>query len=158
MEKAGPSKLDDVTADATPTEEQTRKIKRDDQQTEEDLSPKRRRSTSKHDQNEDAGASAGAGVDAVGVPVAPNEAEQTADIFKLDVDCLDETLDYLPIKYLATVGQTCKRLSRVAGFIFNQNYPGARVDCRSDEAKYFPQFVQNVEIYSDDDFEHFVSM
>lgn len=82
--------------------------------------------------------------------------EQLPDIFKLDIDCFNETMDYLPTKYLATVGQTCKRLRKKAGYIFNQNYPSAIVNVRSDEAKYFPQYIQSIEIKSRRDFNRFV--
>lgn len=86
------------------------------------------------------------------------EHEQSPDIFKLNIDCFDETFDVLPQTSLITVGQTCKRLSQVAGNNFYENYPDARVSCRSVEAKYFPQFIRNVIIKSEDDFQHFVNV
>lgn len=53
--------------------------------------------------------------------------EQTGDIFKLDIDCFEESFDYLPFKDLVNVGETCKRLQRVAGYCYQQNYSAAAV-------------------------------
>lgn len=53
--------------------------------------------------------------------------EQIADILKLDIDCLEELFDYLPLNDLVSMGKTCKRLQRVAGYCFQQNYLGYAV-------------------------------
>lgn len=54
--------------------------------------------------------------------IASNQ-NQTADIFKLDIDCFEEVFDYLNLKDLLSVGKTCKRLQKVAIHIRKQNYP-----------------------------------
>lgn len=53
--------------------------------------------------------------------------EQTGVIFKLDIDCFEESFDYLPFKDLVNVGGTCKRLQKVAGHCYQQNYSAAAV-------------------------------
>lgn len=42
--------------------------------------------------------------------------EQTCEIFKLNIDCFEESFDYLPFMDLISIVQTCKRLNRVAGY------------------------------------------
>lgn len=49
-------------------------------------------------------------------------AESSSAIFKLDVDCLHEILDYLSQNDIIAISQTCKRLQRVAGDFFRTNY------------------------------------
>lgn len=56
----------------------------------------------------------------------PNE-EQRADILKLDIDCFDETLDYLPLNDVISVSKTCKRLRQAAGCSILQNYPNIEI-------------------------------
>lgn len=55
--------------------------------------------------------------------VAANE-EQTADILKLDIGCCEEAFEYLLPEDLVFMGKICKRLQRVAGHCFQQNYSG----------------------------------
>lgn len=45
-----------------------------------------------------------------------------AKIFKLDIDCFDEVFEYLSLKDLHSVGQTCKFMQQVAGQYFRRNY------------------------------------
>lgn len=47
------------------------------------------------------------------------------DIFKLDMDCFGESLDFLCLNELVAVGQTCKQLNQIAGYIFQLHYPDA---------------------------------
>lgn len=47
---------------------------------------------------------------------------QDADIFKLDIDCYEESFDYLSLGDLISVGKTCKFLQRIAGYILQLNY------------------------------------
>lgn len=58
--------------------------------------------------------------------VVPNIV-QTAAILKLDIDCFEETFDFLPLVDLLSVGQTCKRLQQVSGYIINQSYGGLQI-------------------------------
>lgn len=53
--------------------------------------------------------------------------ESPPDILKLDIDCFEEAFDILSLKDLIAVGQTCRRLNQVAGYIFKQNYPATKV-------------------------------
>lgn len=48
--------------------------------------------------------------------------EIQSDIFKLNIDCFEEILDYLDIFDLISFGQSCKRLQEVAGYWFRENY------------------------------------
>lgn len=41
---------------------------------------------------------------------------------KLDIDCFEEVFDYLSFADLISVSKTCKRLYRVAGYCFGENY------------------------------------
>lgn len=54
--------------------------------------------------------------------------QQTADILKLDIDCCEEAFDYLSLRSLLSLGQTCKQLNQVAGYIFRLNYAAADCD------------------------------
>lgn len=63
---------------------------------------------------------------------------QTADIFKLDIDCIEEAFDYLSFYNLISVGLTCKRLYQVVGYIIKQNYSAKRmVDHPKWQDKYY---------------------
>lgn len=83
------------------------------------------------------------------VVAAPN-IEQTADIFKLDIDCFEEAFDYLPIKDLISVGQICKRLHEVAEYCFRLNYANQRIWSKSNKLQmvqtgyYVTPFVQSI--------------
>ncbi|XP_031633905.1 uncharacterized protein LOC116347460 [Contarinia nasturtii] len=54
--------------------------------------------------------------------VAVNDEQKLAEIFKLTIDCFEEVFDYLSLKDLASIGQTCKRMKRIAGHCFLLNY------------------------------------
>lgn len=58
--------------------------------------------------------------------IAPN-VERKADILKLNIDCLEDTFDYLPLEDLINIGETCKRMQLVAGYCFSQNYSGEAI-------------------------------
>lgn len=79
------------------------------------------------------------------------------DIFRLTVDCSEELFDYLPLKDLINVGQTCQRMQRIAGHCFLQNYGAVQGDFYENhlyisdlKLDYFINYIQNVSI--DDDF------
>lgn len=57
-------------------------------------------------------------------------------------------MDYLPFEYLATVCKTCKHFANKIGIIFYQNYRSVINGFSEDEAKYFPEFIRNIEIAS----------
>ncbi|XP_031621914.1 uncharacterized protein LOC116339964 [Contarinia nasturtii] len=60
-------------------------------------------------------------------PAAVNGEQQLADIFKLNIDCFEEVFDYLSLGDLANLGQTCKRMQRIAGHCFQLNYGAAQI-------------------------------
>ena len=78
------------------------------------------------------------------------------DIFKLDVDCCEEIFEWLSIKDLHSFGQTCKRMNRIAGKYFQQNYSNAHIRSREDGGiEYvhtnldgFSEFIENIEFDS----------
>lgn len=46
-------------------------------------------------------------------------------LFKLNIDCLDRIFDYLSVKDLHSIGQTCKALQQAAGEYFKLNHSAA---------------------------------
>lgn len=52
----------------------------------------------------------------------PSNIDSTPAIFKLTIDCFDDLFDYLSLKDLSSIGQTCKAMQRVAGEYFKRNY------------------------------------
>lgn len=86
-------------------------------------SSKRNRTNDDFNETDEASTSANA-------VVVPNIV-QTAAILKLDIDCFEETFDFLPLVDLFSVGQTCKRLQQVSGYIFNQSYGGLTISFNS---------------------------
>ncbi|XP_055309894.1 uncharacterized protein LOC129573428 [Sitodiplosis mosellana] len=44
------------------------------------------------------------------------------NIFKLDVNCFNEIFDYLSLKDLCSIGQSCREMQRIAGEYFMRNY------------------------------------
>lgn len=74
-----------------------------------------------------AGAAAAAAVP-VPVPVPVDAVQngrnlnQTADIFRLNIDCFEDLFDYSTFTDLIAVGKTCKRMQNVAGYCFSQTY------------------------------------
>lgn len=53
-------------------------------------------------------------------------------IFKLDIDCFDEIFEYLSLRDLHSLGQTCKTMQKVAGQYFKQNFSGAETYVKKD--------------------------
>lgn len=76
------------------------------------------------DESEEAGSSSTASAVAL--------VQQTGDIFKLDIDCLEEVFDFLPLKDLVSVRRTCKRLQQVAGYCFQRQYASVKKTCTED--------------------------
>lgn len=64
---------------------------------------------------------------------APSVAQRSScEILKLDVDCCEEIFEWLSIADLYSFGQTCKRMHRIAGMYFRQNYTNAYIYAKSD--------------------------
>ncbi|XP_031638883.1 uncharacterized protein LOC116351003 [Contarinia nasturtii] len=88
--------------------------------------------------------------------VAANGEQQFADIFKLNIDCFEVMFDYLSLEDLDAMGQTCKRMQRITGHCFQQNYGAAQVKFNDDgfylnhvKIDCFNNFLQNVKIAND---------
>ncbi|XP_031635826.1 uncharacterized protein LOC116348820 [Contarinia nasturtii] len=62
----------------------------------------------------------------------PSNAESSPEIFKLNIDCFDEIFEYLNVKDLYSIGQTCKRMNKVAGEYFKENHSLGRMLCEKD--------------------------
>ncbi|XP_031638190.1 uncharacterized protein LOC116350525 [Contarinia nasturtii] len=82
-----------------------------------------KKSTLSHSHNQSHNADAIAG---------PSNDESPPKIFKLNIDCFDEIFEYLNVKDLHSFGQTCKRMNKVAGEYFKQNYSSAENFCEED--------------------------
>lgn len=61
-----------------------------------------------------------------------NNVKSPPKIFKLNIDCFNEVFDYLSAKDLYSFGQTCKRINKVAGEYFKQNYSSLEKICEID--------------------------
>ncbi|XP_055305967.1 uncharacterized protein LOC129570403 [Sitodiplosis mosellana] len=80
-----------------------------------------------------------------------NEQQQNMDIkqppqiFKLNVDCFEKVFDYLSIHDLHSFGQTCKRMQRVAGYFYHQQFSDCflRYNCGSIG---FREYTENLEV------------
>lgn len=58
--------------------------------------------------------------------------EYSPKIFKLIIDCFDEIFEYLSLKDLHSLGQTCRTMQKVAGNYFKRNYSAAEKFCAKD--------------------------
>lgn len=77
-------------------------------------------------------------------------------IFKLNIDCFYEIFDWLSLKDLISIANTCKRMQRIAGQFFQLNYVTkcARVEndgiyISSIKANVFSRFIQKISISGD---------
>lgn len=85
--------------------------------------------------------------------------EQTAKIFKLDVDCFDEIFDYLSFEDLISLSKTCKYLQQLTGDCFHKNYLGGSICCsegirsefslKSLDIKHLMSFIRRIKTDSD---------
>lgn len=90
--------------------------------------------------------------------LAALDVTQSSDIFKLTVDCFEEVFDYLSLNDLAAVGQTCKRMQKIASYFFKQNYGAVKgsfemndsIFVNTVEVNCFVDYIQKVSI--DDDY------
>lgn len=67
-----------------------------------------------------------------GTAAGSTNEESQPKIFKLDIDCFDEIFEYLSMKELHALGQTCKTMQRVTGVYFKENYSAAEKFCHKD--------------------------
>lgn len=98
----------------------------------------------------------GQNLDAVTNADAPVQ-EVPPQIFKLNVVCFEAVTEWLCLKDLLAFGRTCKRLQAVAGHIFNETYPAARVICLNDGIYFdnvkmngFCDYIRNMKIEDDE--------
>lgn len=59
--------------------------------------------------------------------VNPQQQNQSAEILKLVTDCFDELFEYLPLKDILCMGQTCKRLHQIVLYILRQYFSAAEL-------------------------------
>lgn len=91
--------------------------------------------------------------------------QQIAKIFKLDIDCFEESFDFLALKDIISIGTTCKRLNQVAGYIVNQVYTGGNVYyteksiCIRGNTKidHFIKWIPKISILRETNFQHFIT-
>ncbi|XP_031640983.1 uncharacterized protein LOC116352482 [Contarinia nasturtii] len=70
--------------------------------------------------------------------VAVNEVQPRAEIFKLNIDCFEEVFDYLSLSDLTAMGQTCKRMERIAGHCFQLSYKAKPANFFNRNSFYLP--------------------
>lgn len=99
--------------------------------------------------------------------LATKNPKQTADILKLDIDCFDELFDYLPLSDLFSIGNTCKQLHNIVGYILRQNFSALDVLCvAQNEIRFgkvfqekcsiqFNQFIRRISLFLDDGLRYF---
>lgn len=66
------------------------------------------------------------------------------DIFKLNVDCMDEIFEYLTQYDLRSIAQTCKALQKVAGEYYQRNYQASKSSFGMINLQYFRPYIQYV--------------
>lgn len=69
-------------------------------------------------------------VDDVVSRAVEENSSSSADIFSLNLDCFEKVFDYLTLKDLVAVFNSCKRMQPIAGHCFKLNYASVVVDCR----------------------------
>lgn len=109
-------------------------------------------------------------VDVATCGVFPLNSKDSA-ILKLDIDCFEETFDYLHLKDLISIGETCQRLQNVSGYVFHQNYSNVLKQCTSDgcyawvksfdllnkfEVNIFWRFIDRIYMRSPNELKHFL--
>lgn len=79
--------------------------------------------------------------------------ENPAKIFKLDIDCFHEIFEWLSLRDLIAVGNTCKRLQRIAGEFFQLNYSGRSARGENDgiyisslQSNIFSEYIKKISI------------
>lgn len=77
-------------------------------------------------------------------------------IFKLNTNCFREVFDWLSLKDLIAIGQTCKHLQRIAGDLFQLNYVAKCGRGQNDgiyilslQSNIFGQYIQKISISGD---------
>lgn len=86
------------------------------------------------------------------IMTVPNK-KNPAKIFKLDIDCFHEIFEWLSLRDLIAVGNTCKRLQRIAGDFFQLNYSGRSARGENDgiyisslQSNIFSEYIKKISI------------
>lgn len=109
-------------------------------------SPKKRRSNNKENYQHQ-----------VTVDMCTSNKNRMSDIFRLNIDCFEDIFNYISLKDLSIVGQTCKRMQRVVGHYFQQNYESAKATFHYNfavnyvHADCFIDFVEKIRVIQSDD-------
>lgn len=61
-----------------------------------------------------------------------NDENSAASIFKLNADCFEELLEYLSLKELHSLAQTCRRMQQIAGSYYQRTFTGINMLCKND--------------------------
>lgn len=81
------------------------------------------------------------------VPNEENERESRSKIFKLDVDSVQEMLDYLSIKDIHSVSETCTRMQRITVDYLKTYLPSFQMHYDDKLLNGFKEFVQKLVIH-----------
>lgn len=90
------------------------------------------------------------------------EISENPSMFKLNVDCVLEICEWLSIKDLIALAQTCQTMNCIVGEYFNRNYVSACITCNenriinmgmdnkgNDEINQFSEFIKKVTVWKD---------
>lgn len=83
---------------------------------------------------------------------------QSAKIFKLNIDHLEEVFDYLTLCDLFEVGNTCKLSQQVVSYIYKQYFPRHLRICLLEDIRdglsteFLAEFVENFSLQSESDY------
>lgn len=58
--------------------------------------------------------------------------QETPPIFKQNIDCFDDWLDYLTLGEIYEIGNTCKTMQKIAAVHFQRNYLATRIIWKHD--------------------------
>lgn len=83
-------------------------------------------------------------------------AEKRCQLFKLNIDCLDEVFEFLSLDDLISIAQSCKPLQRATAQFFQRNFAAKRKTCENDgiymcwpprNITIFSQYIEKVSIF-----------
>lgn len=71
-----------------------------------------------------------------------------SQIFKLNINCVHEVCEWLPLRDLHSLAQTCKQLHRFVGEHFQRYYSAARIMCENDGIKAIGTINESISAFS----------
>lgn len=104
--------------------------------------------------------------DAQVIASVSNQDPTTMELLKLPIELFQFIFNYLSLKDLVAIGETCKYLNKVAGKHFQLNYPGLKVSFRRDgiftsfpriKLNFFTPFIQYISISDTSELSLFLS-